>query len=357
MTVDSVPQKLLTPREEQQARDRVRQEAMGEFAFIEPRPSQVTLNGRMADFVRFLQAALRTLLGSVPFWVILVIMGAAIVSIDKMTSAFAEAAAHQDSAGMVAFGGVLVVEFGLLYLAFADRADRLKDDSQDDQRGITLVYLLHAAFVMILGGLSIPATRIGRFTVGPVRVPSRTHLPPMQRPIMTVALFGLALAGNLYGVAFAEALDLSISSTTTIHEFFMALSELPFNVSVPVYMRLVLGATAPLALFLFGEELARVSFETDRRYTDDILAERDREWRAAFTDWYRERAEALEQAEMARSFRLKNSLPIDAPTPYLLVAGTAEEEANNAPIPLAQTSSPPSSDTRYKSADYPLDPR
>jgi len=324
------PLRDLTPLEEAQAKEAALNGFRAEYELFSPRPQNVELTGRLRWVVNNLATLLRVIVGSVPFWVVLVLLGSAIVSIDKNVAAFEAAAAHRSISGIVAAGGVLMVEFGLLYLAFAGRADTLK--RSQDRHAITLVYLVQAVLVFTFGGIRFP--RIGRF--GGWRVPSQGNLPEMQRPAMTLILFLLALMGNIYTVAFSEAIKLDIAHRASFSQFFDELSRLPADQSTPVYFAMLLGAAAPIAVFLFGEELARVAFETERRYTDDLLAERDRHWREQFLQVWEQVKDERELRELARKYRVKNELSPDAPTPYILV------ESESQPVPLAESASPKS---------------
>lgn len=317
----------LTAREEAEARAAALEGFQREFDLLNPKAKNVEITGRVRTLMNGLAVILRVIVGSVPFWVVLVLMGANIVSIDKNARAFADAAAHKDWAQVVMIGGILMTEFGLLYLAFAGRADRLKRNA--DRRAFTLIYLVQSLGIVLLGGLRFP--KIGKR--GGWQVPTEHNLPEMQRPAMTLILFTLALLGNIYTVTFAEAAKLEIAQTVSFGQFFEALSKLPASQSAPVYFAILLGATAPIAVFLFGEELARVSFEADRRYTEDLLAERDQLWRERLLDAWKAVQEEREARELARKYRVKNELSPDAPTPYILI----EQDPEGTPVPLAES--------------------
>ncbi len=329
MTQDEKRLYDLTAREEAEARAAALEGFQREFNLLHPKARNVEITGRVRKVMNALAVILRVIVGSVPFWVILVLLGSAIVSIDKNAAAFTEAAAHKDWAKVVMVGGIFMTEFGLLYLAFAGRADRLK--SKTDRRAFTLVYLVRSVFVFVFGGLRFP--KIGKH--GGWQVPVEHNLPEMQRPTMTLILFALALLGNIYTVAFAEAVKLDVAHNVSLGQFFDELSRLPADQSTPVYFAILLGATAPIAVFLFGEELARVAFDADRRYTEDLLAERDQLWREQLLEAWRIVSEEREVRELARRYRVKNELPPDAPTPYLLV----EEGPEGTPVPLAENAS------------------
>jgi len=242
------------------------------------------------------------LVSSVPFWVLIIVVAAGIISADKTLKAFQGAAAHQDWHMVVGWAGVAMAEVGMVYLAFASRADRLHGG--DVRRVTTLVGVLRAL-----------AVRVG------VKPPlPYSSLPETQRGTLMTVLFLLALVGNVYGVAFDELASLEFAQSATVVDFFVHLLNSPFAVAAPVLFKIFLGAVAPLALLVAGEELARVVFETRQRYETDFLEDEREAWRKRLLGEYERYRQQREAEALAKAYQAKNGLPPGAPTPYLLIA-------------------------------------
>lgn len=314
----------LTPLEEAAAKERAQEAFAREHRLLSPEPERIAPGETSKRIMRALFSALSALLSSVPFWVLIIVIAAGVISADKTLKAFQDAAAHGDWSGAVGWAGVAMAEVGLVYLAFASRADRL--NRGDQRRVVTLLGLLRGVLVRI--GVKPPLPY--------------SELPDTARGVLTGVLFALALAGNLYGVAFSEASQLEIAQTGNIAEFFTALVGLPFAQSGPVLLKIFLGCVAPLTLLVAGEELARVAFETRQRYERDFLAEERARWMAEMRASYEQFRAQREAEAMAKAYRAKNDLPLTAGTPYLLVAGPPTAEGETAPVavPLATSQTP-----------------
>lgn len=305
----------LTAQEKEASKARAQAAGEAEYARLTGgRPDGLT-SARVMAFVRRAAEFIRLLQTSVPYWVVFVILGSATISVDKMSAAFMAAAAHPDWGTILVIAGAAMTEFGLLYLAFANHNEHLqKHEATDGQKAITLALIVHAILVKIFGGL-----RVAKW-----RVPTQTHLPNLARPAATIILLALALAGNAYTVLYSESAA--------------APGDLPESNAL-LYFKLFFGLSAPLALWIFGEELARTMEMVGRQYTDESRREIIREWQEGFLEWWQEHRATREAEELSRAFRNKNSLPLEASTPYLQLPEVADAVPLSHPDSLTSFSS------------------
>ncbi len=312
----------LTPNEEAMAKAQAQQAFAREYSLLSPEPTRVIPGQWTRKFMRAMFSGLSALLSSVPFWVLIIVVAAGVISADKTLKAFQDAAAHGSWAGAVGWAGVCMAEVGLVYLEFSSRADRLSRG--DRRRVVTLLGLLRGVLVRV--GVKAPLPY--------------SEMPETQRGTLTIVLFLLALAGNVYGVAYSDAAQLSIAQTETITGFFARLGELPFVEAAPVFFKIFLGCVAPLALLVSGGELARVAYETRQRYERDFLADERAKWEQEMIAAYEQYRAQREAEALANAYRRKNDLPLDAGTPYLLVAPMAKGEITPVAVPLVTSQTP-----------------
>lgn len=269
---------------------------------------------------------LTNLVGWLPALFAFVLAGATIVSLDKTAAAFEASVAHKDGlfgawTYIVAIAAIVMCDVALVISEFAAVRDTLSKNLRRE------VFTLKRVM------------RGWRVFVGKEQPRDWHEMPDPTLAFYSKFLFWLVIAANVYAV----------TRTANIN----SLSDIGFE----EFLLLFTGVAGALSLRLVGRQVAHIVYELAKKRENLEAREMREEWRQEMTDLWREQGPHIIAEAMHQKFLSKNHLPLDAGSPYLLMAGENEGgEPTVSAVPLAQSpqNSPAMSGRKLPKASQPI---
>lgn len=302
--------KDLTPKEKAQVIARTYEAFREETSVFVPPPD---VSG--ADLIHENKKIVNVLMGIIsimPIFLAIIMASAVLISADKTFSAFQHGSANQIGMWPMVIGlcGVLLAEGSLIYVAFAKRRERLM--ANKSRQVFTVPSLFRAIKVRLGFAKPLNWDEIGDTSL--------THFSRM--------IFALVLTGNVFTSIMPLLIQYEINGRI----------QLDFVGQMALGFGLFLGAVAPFALHLVGEQLADMSYRYYTIERNKLKAELMKDWDRYVQDrWHVEADERLRKA-LHNAFVSKNKLALSDESPYLLGAGS-EGDLVAVPLAMSQTSS------------------
>lgn len=313
--------KPLTEAQKTRAEKRAYQEFLKRQELYDPPPALDE-----TDVLHENERVVKSLTGAVallPAILAALMLAAILISADKTMRAFHDAVANKDAlwgawAVLVAALAVVMTEGGLVFAEFAAVRERLKKGLP--RRVFTLKDFVRAIKVRI--GIEEPL--------------DWNEMPDATLTFYARFVFALVLVGNFYGVIIAYG---------GIDGFdWYALSTIQ---RVELVAFIAVGIAGALSLRFIGSQLAHWTYDLMEQRNAIIEREMFERWRQEQNELWQDIAPKVLAEAFHAEFVKKNNLPLDARSPYLLVAGE-DDEGDPALSAIPFRTSPINSVERYE---------
>jgi hypothetical protein len=313
----------LTPGEQARAEKTVYEAWLERQKLYEgpPKPSTRDLvhdNPRVAS-------ALTWAVSVIPAMLALIMVTAIFISADTTFTAFSGAASHQALlwSSFIGVLGVIFTEGSLVFSEFARVRSRL-------QRGLPRQVWSLPQFFRGIG-----------VRLGLKRPLQYDEMPDTNLERFATMVFILVLAANVF-VATTPLLQANGTSWT-------AMTDLD---RIYLLFAIFMGVVAPFGLKFVGSQLAELSYELFAQQRAEMEQKLYEEWRRSVTNLWAEEGGKIVMQALHAKYLQKNGLPPDSVSPYLLMAGPAEEggELQLQAAPLANSREPLPTPSRNESS-------
>lgn len=263
-------------------------------------------------------------IGYLPVAMLITLVAAIIVSLDKTSWAFERSVANTIVLGgvdvwriVVAFAAVVMVDVALAVSEFEIVRQTLAAGKPDTRRYWTLMAVLDA----VINRIGYERVRGKWRRIDPDERAQSHAVDPTVRQ-WNAYIFALAVIANVFSIT-------QIAGINSLNE--------ALHMQASVVLMIVTGIGGVISIQQIGRLVGRVTFRAAQTEYETMHRMIVQEWRAAQLALWEEEGPELVFRALHEAWTRKNGVELEAQSPYLLIAG---EEASLDLVPFENTSRP-----------------